>query len=59
LPNQTYCGIADSVRQNIITIVALSQLNVQGEKESPNMGLLKGFGGDFNKRMFETPISLE
>jgi len=59
LPNQNYCGIADSVRQNIITIVALSQLNVQGEKESPNMGLLKGFGGDFYKKFLETPISLE
>ena len=38
-------AIADSARQNNIAIVLLSQLNNTGEREAPNVGMLKGSGG--------------
>ena len=34
--------LADSCRQNNIALILLSQLNAAGEKETPNMGHLKG-----------------
>ncbi len=37
--------LADSARQNNVALILLSQLNAMGEKETPNMGHLKGSGG--------------
>lgn len=37
--------LADSARQNNVALILLSQLNAMGEKETPNLGHLKGSGG--------------
>lgn len=37
--------LADSARQNNVALLLLSQLNALGERETPNMGHLKGSGG--------------
>lgn len=38
-------SIADAARQNNVAVILLSQLNVTGEHEAPNIGMLKGSGG--------------
>lgn len=37
--------LADAARQNNVALILLSQLNALGERETPNMGHLKGSGG--------------